>query len=97
MSKAWKGGSTSRWRTIREMVLRRDQCCQMCGQIEGQMHVDHIIPKRLGGGDEVWNLRQLCQSCNLSKGGRFFEADGTPPTLHGLFIPQNESISHDQG
>ena len=27
--------------------------------------------------------------------GRFFGTAGTPPTLHGLFIPQNDSISHD--
>jgi len=62
MSRAWKGGSTSRWRKIREAVLKRDGCCQMCGQSEGQMHIDHVIPKRLGGGDEIWNLRQLCHS-----------------------------------
>jgi hypothetical protein len=43
----------------------------------------------------LWNLRQLCQKCNLVKGGRFFSVEGTPPTLHGLFIPQNESLSHD--
>ena len=95
MSRNWTGGSTARWRKIREMVLKRDGCCQMCGTTEGQMHIDHVIPKRLNGSDELWNLRQLCQKCNLVKGGRFFEAAKTPPTLHGLFIPQNESISHD--
>ncbi len=95
MSKGWKGGSTSRWRKIREMVLKRDGCCQLCGQTEGSMHIDHVIPKRLNGSDELWNLRQLCQTCNLSKGGRFFEEKKTPPTLHGLFIPQNLSQSHD--
>jgi 5-methylcytosine-specific restriction endonuclease McrA len=47
------------------------------------MHIDHIIPKRLNGGDDEWNLRQLCQNCNLSKGGRFFSDALTPPTLHG--------------
>jgi 5-methylcytosine-specific restriction endonuclease McrA len=95
VSSNWKGGSTSRWRKLRELVLKRDGSCQACGQTEGQMHIDHVIPKRLGGGDEIWNLRQLCQNCNLIKGGRFFEEARTPPTLHGVFIPQNESISHD--
>jgi 5-methylcytosine-specific restriction endonuclease McrA len=95
MSRNWTGGSTARWRKIREMVLKRDGCCQQCGQTEGQMHIDHVIPKRLNGTDELWNLRQLCQKCNLLKGGRFFETETTPPTLHGLFVPQNESISHD--
>jgi 5-methylcytosine-specific restriction endonuclease McrA len=95
MSRAWKNGTPGGWRKLREMVLRRDGCCQACGQSEGPMHIDHVIPKRLGGGDELVNLRQLCQNCNLSKGGRFFENGLTPPTLHGVFIPQNESISHD--
>jgi 5-methylcytosine-specific restriction endonuclease McrA len=95
MSKAWKGGSTNRWRKLREMVLKRDGCCQQCGQTEGSMHIDHVIPKRLNGPDELWNLRQLCESCNLKKGGRFFEIKTTPPTLHGLFVPQNLSQSHD--
>jgi hypothetical protein len=31
----------------------------------------------------------------LSKGGRFFGTGLTPPTLHGLKIPQNVSVSHD--
>jgi 5-methylcytosine-specific restriction endonuclease McrA len=95
MSKAWKNGSTSRWRKIRERIIARDQCCQKCGQTEGRMHVDHIIPKRLNGSDDEWNLRLLCEFCNLQKGGRFFEAPTTPPTLHGAFIPQNVSLSHD--
>lgn len=97
MSKAWKNGSTRGWRVIRERVLNRDSyCCQRCGQSEGKMHVDHIVPKRLGGSDLPENLQTLCQYCNLSKGGRFFEQEVTPPTLHGLFVPQNVSISHDQ-
>ena len=95
MSRAWRNGSSAGWRKLREQVLKRDGCCQLCGQTEGQMHIDHIIPKRLNGGDQLWNLRQLCKACNLSKGGRFFEAALTPPTLHGVFIPQNESLSHD--
>jgi 5-methylcytosine-specific restriction endonuclease McrA len=96
MSRAWKNGGSRAWRKTREAVLKRDGACQQCGTTEGPMHIDHVIPKRLGGSDEMWNLKQMCQKCNLSKGGRFFEADRTPPTLHGLFIPQNSSISHDQ-
>ena len=95
MSRAWKNGSTKGWRRIRERIIARDQCCQQCGQTEGKMHVDHIIPKRLNGSDDEWNLRLLCQFCNLQKGGRFFEAALQPPTLHVPFIPQNDSVSHD--
>lgn len=96
MSKAWKNGSTAKWRQIRQRILQRDQgTCQLCGQVDGSMHIDHIIPKRLGGNDMDENLRVLCQSCNLRRGGSFFERDATPPTLHGLFTPKNVSISHE--
>ena len=52
----------------------------MCGQTEGRLHIDHIIPKRLIGneGDNDSNLRVLCEKCNLSKGGRFFGDIFTP-------------------
>ena len=95
MSQAWRNGSHKGWRKIREVVIRRDGCCQRCGETEGKMHVDHIIPKRLNGTDHLHNLQLLCQNCNLSKGGRFFERDVSPPTLHELNPPQNVSVSHD--
>ena len=96
MASAVDNGSSSQWKKIRERILRRDSyCCQQCGQDNGKLHIDHIIPRRLGGGDSDSNLQTLCQKCNLSKGGRFFGIGKTPPTLHEVFIPQNESISHD--
>jgi 5-methylcytosine-specific restriction endonuclease McrA len=58
-------------------------------------HVDHIIPRRLGGDDSLLNLQLLCASCNLSKGG-FFDGNKTPMTLLGSFIPNNEHTSHYQ-
>jgi 5-methylcytosine-specific restriction protein A len=95
MSKGWANGSTKGWRVIRERILRRDgYTCQKCGDSESQLHIDHIVPKRLGGSDLEENLQTLCQMCNLQKGG-FFEGRRTPPTLHDVYIPQNVSISHD--
>ena len=88
-------GSTSHWRKLREIVIRRDGgACQACGQ-EGK-HVDHIVPRRLGGTDELSNLQLLCVQCNLRKGGRFFERAGTPQTLPVSFTPKNGSIRHYQ-
>jgi 5-methylcytosine-specific restriction endonuclease McrA len=90
-------GSTSEWRRIRQRILQRDgHTCQACGA-EGNS-VDHIIPRHAfgdGNADVDSNLQTLCGKCNSSKGGRFFNSTPTPLTLHGLFIPQNESISHD--
>ena len=74
MSKAWKDSDRKGWRRIRERILARDgYCCQSCGETDGKMHIDHIVPKRLGGSDLEENLQVLCQFCNLRKGGRFFE------------------------
>ena len=93
MSKLKQSGSTTAWRRLREQVIRRDGCCQMCGT-EERLSVDHIIPRVAGGTDSLDNLQVLCSSCNSSKGGRFFDRPKTPPTLHGSFYPENASISH---
>ena len=88
-------GSTTQWRKLREIVIRRDQgTCQACG-MEGS-HVDHIVPRRLGGDDTLSNLQLLCATCNLRKGGTFFESIATPMTPPGSFTPKNDSISHLQ-
>ena len=93
MSKLSDKGSTSSWRKLRSMIIKRDGCCQMCGT-EERLSVDHIVPRTLGGDDNPSNLQVLCSSCNSSKGGRFFDRAKTPPTLPGSFYPKNASNSH---
>ena len=90
MSKLTNTGSTSAWRKIRQTVINRDGCCQMCGS-EERLSVDHIVPRTLGGDDNLSNLQCLCSSCNSSKGGRFFDRAKTPPTLPVSFYPKNDS------
>ncbi len=95
MSSLKNNGSTSQWRRIRQTVINRDGCCQRCGA-EERLTVDHIVPRILGGDDNLNNLQVLCTHCNSSKGGRFFESAKTPPTLPGSIYPENASISHYQ-
>lgn len=61
---------------IRFAVLKRD-CfkCVLCGaspatSVTCSLHVDHIVPLAKSGGNEITNLRTLCDSCNLGKGAR---------------------------
>ena len=76
MSSLSGNGSSNRWRKIRDQIIKRDGCCQMCGT-EERLSVDHIVPRSLGGDDNASNLQVLCSSCNSSKGGRFFDRPKT--------------------
>lgn len=52
-------------------------CCAYCGvskesaiAIGARLTVDHIVPRSMGGPDELWNLVAACGKCNSSKGNR---------------------------
>lgn len=53
------------------MLVRDGYQCQTCGAlVTGRnAHVDHIVAKSQGGGDEVSNLQVLCVSCHAKKEG----------------------------
>jgi diadenosine tetraphosphate (Ap4A) HIT family hydrolase len=59
--------------TARYEVLRRAGFrCNLCG-IPGEerwLEVDHIVPRRHGGTDDLSNLQALCYKCNANKGAR---------------------------
>jgi|ERR1035438_1095309 5-methylcytosine-specific restriction endonuclease McrA len=59
---------------LRSAILEHDELsCRMCGIIPGDIddltgrevrfHVGKISPKKLGGKDEVSNMRVLCSTC----------------------------------
>ena len=43
--------------------------CVACGKWfeKANITVDHRIPKRNGGTDDLWNLQPMCKSCNSRK------------------------------
>ena len=43
--------------------------CQRCGNWfpKSEIDVDHRIPKRHGGTDDLYNLQAMCKHCNRSK------------------------------
>lgn len=49
------------------LLLLSGMRCRYCG---GEATTaDHIIPQRLNGTDDAYNLIAACQPCNSSKGG----------------------------
>ncbi len=62
-------GYGATWQKLRMIVLRRDAgICQVCGKPVGKSgHVDHIVPKSLGGENTEQNLQTLCHDCHTRK------------------------------
>jgi hypothetical protein len=55
---------------LRFEILRRDNhACRYCGRSapEVKLHVDHVVPKSLGGLDDPANLVAACKDCNAGK------------------------------
>jgi hypothetical protein len=40
----------------------------ICSKDDVEMTIDHIIPKSLGGKNEIDNFQPMCMSCNIAKG-----------------------------
>ena len=57
----------------RRSVFARDNfTCQYCGTVGKDLTIDHVLPKRHGGGSTWENLVACCRRCNSRK------ADNTP-------------------
>jgi diadenosine tetraphosphate (Ap4A) HIT family hydrolase len=59
---------TDRYEVLRQAGFR----CLLCGvpAEERALEVDHIIPRKHGGTDDLSNLQALCWKCNANKGAR---------------------------
>jgi ATP adenylyltransferase len=55
-----------------EVLKRAGFRCELCGipADERAIEVDHIVPRKHGGKDELTNLQALCFKCNANKGAR---------------------------
>ena len=53
----------------KDIYNKYEKHCAYCGiMLEyDEMQVDHIVPKQLGGKDEMTNYNPACRSCNASK------------------------------
>ena len=54
--------------SVRVIVLEKyGGRCAYCGIKFDKMHIDHVVPVSMGGGNEIDNLMPSCQSCNNYK------------------------------
>jgi 5-methylcytosine-specific restriction endonuclease McrA len=53
-----------------------DYTCQYCGQTARELTLDHVVPKRMGGGATWENLVCCCRRCNTKKGDKALAQTG---------------------
>ena len=50
---------------------RQSGNCGICaGPLNGKLHIDHVMPIKLGGTNDVRNLQLAHATCNLAKGAK---------------------------
>jgi len=59
-----------------EVLSRANFRCEACGDSpkvnnECVLHVDHIVPRTMGGLENITNYQCLCERCNISKSNRY--------------------------
>jgi hypothetical protein len=65
--------------TKRAVVERDGRQCRYCGRRISRrepLHIDHVIARSLGGGDDLDNLVVACIGCNTRKGALRLEQCG---------------------
>lgn len=50
------------------VIDRGGDVCVYCGAEGGEMTVDHVVPRVLGGSSASTNLVCACRVCNVTKG-----------------------------
>ncbi len=69
----------SEWIGLSELIKQRDNyTCVYCGETEGTLDCDHVVPLSRGGTSIPDNLVTACRACNGGKSGR------TPEQWRGL-------------
>ena len=60
--------------TLSNLISRDGARCAICGKklTDGEMTIDHIFPRLLGGSDDLDNLRIVCRRCNCEAASRTF-------------------------
>jgi hypothetical protein len=83
----------------RQLVRSRaNQRCEYCGihqriYPDFAFHIEHIVARQPGGGDELDNLALSCHLCNSKKGPNLSGLDPDTGDLTRLFHPRRDGWS----
>lgn len=87
MSVSW----AERQRIVSDRAGQRCEYCQMYQDLQGAVfHVEHIVPKSVGGSDELDNLAWACPGCNLTKATRITALDPISGQEVRFFHPRQD-------
>jgi hypothetical protein len=80
---------------IRERAGNACEYCRLSQEYQPayHFHVEHVRPKKHGGGDGVENLALACQQCNLHKGTNLSGIDPESQEITAIFNPRQERWS----
>jgi hypothetical protein len=81
---------TSTRALVRERAGNRCEYCQLHQDDSSlaTLHIEHIIPKKHGGSDDIDNLALACIDCNLHKGSNLTGIDPETNEVTELFHPR---------
>lgn len=76
---------------VRQRAGSRCEYCRLPQAVsELRFHIEHIIPRQHGGGDEGDNLALACPACNLHKGPNLTGIEPISGQVVRLFHPRND-------
>jgi len=76
---------------VRRRAGERCEYCRMSQTLQGaSFHIEHILPRSLGGRSILGNLAFACPGCNLHKADRISAVDPLTHATVPLFHPRKE-------
>lgn len=77
------------------MRERANDCCEYCQlrQVDlpfALFQMEHVIPRKHGGGDDLSNLALACDRCNSHKGPNLTGIDPETEMIFPLFNPRTD-------
>jgi len=81
--------------TRRLVRIRALNACEYCGLLQthsplAALQIDHVLPLKHRGTDELENLALACIDCNLSKGSNIAGIDPATGATTELFHPRSQ-------